>query len=67
MLNKKCIINYKKKGIEVQTHIELKARRSVFLRRLDRHVGIHRKDEIEKDLENQQEWVKGALVVKINK
>ena len=30
-----------KKGIEVQTPMELKAKKTIFLRRLDKHVGQH--------------------------
>ena len=39
----------RKSGIEVTTLIELKARRSVFFRRLDRDGGGHSKEEIEKE------------------
>ena len=55
----------KKKGIEVQMPLEMKARSSVFLRRLDKHVGDHTKEELQEELRTQQEWAKDAIVIKI--
>ena len=47
----------KKKGIEVQTPIELKARRTVFMRRLDRHVGQHTAEEIKTEIERNHDKI----------
>ena len=40
----------KQKGIEVQTPIEMKAKRTLFMRRLDKHVGDHSKEEIKAEI-----------------
>ena len=55
----------KQKGIEVQIPMEMKAKRSLFLRRLDRHVGDHSKEEIKAEIEKNQEWAKEVSVTKI--
>ena len=55
----------RKSGIEVITPIEMKARRSVFVRRLDRHVGGHTGEEIKEELERKQEWIIDVGVIKI--
>ena len=44
----------KRKGIDLQTPIELKARRTVFVRRVDRHVGSHSPEEIKEEIEKNQ-------------
>ena len=48
----------KEKGIEVQTPVEMKARRTIFMRRLDKHVGEHSKEEIRKKLKRPRNGLK---------
>ena len=43
----------------------MKARRKVFMRRLDKHVGGHTKEEIREEIEKNQEWPKEVIVTKI--
>ena len=43
----------KLKGIEVQIPMEMKARRTIFMRRLDKHVGEHTKEEIKEEIEKK--------------
>ena len=35
------------------------------MRRLDRHVGLHTKEEFKEELESNHEWVRDVSVVKI--
>ena len=43
----------KQKGIEIQTPIEMKAKRTIFMRRLDKHVEEHSKEEIRAEIEKK--------------
>ena len=54
-----------KKGIQVQTPMEMKAKKTIFLRRLDRHVGQHSSQEIEEDIRRCNNWAKEVIVNKI--
>ena len=58
-------VKLNKVGIEVLTPIELKARKSVFVRRLDRHVGSHTREELKEEIEKNHDWVRDVNVVKI--
>ena len=55
----------RQKGIEVQIPMEMKAKRTLFLRRLDRHVGEHSKEEIKAEIEKNQDWAGEVSVTKI--
>ena len=55
----------KQKGIEIQTPIEMKAKRTIFMRKLYKHVGEHSKEEIKAEIEKNQEWAKEVNVIKI--
>ena len=49
----------------VQTPMKLKARKTIFMGRLDRHVEQHSKDEIKREIEKNNEWDKYINVVKM--
>ena len=65
LLRKDTREKLKKKGIEVQIPMEIKARKTVFLRRLDRHVGQHSKEQLEEEIKRNHQWAREVVVTKI--
>ena len=55
----------RKHGIEVQIPQEVRARRTVFLRQLDRFVGAHSAEEIKEEIEEKNDWAGNVVVTKI--
>ena len=46
----------RKHGLEVQIPQEVRAKRTVFLRQLDRSVGAHSAEEIKEEVQDKNEW-----------
>ena len=65
LLKTEMMEKLRKKGIEVQIPIEIKAKRSVLLRRLDRHMGAITGEEVEAELEKNHDWIREVKVIKI--
>ena len=55
----------KKNGLEIQAPPELKAKRSIFMRQLDKHVGQHTAEEMEREILKNQDWIRTITVTKI--
>ena len=55
----------RKHGIDIQIPQEVRAKRTVFLRQLDRSVGSHSIDEIKSEIEEKNDWANNVTVTKI--
>jgi len=62
LTSSKAIDTFKKINIEPVIPPELRAQRSVFVRRLDSYVGEHSAEDLKKELERNQEWLKCEVI-----
>ena len=65
ILSDKGIDTLKKLNLVARIPSELRARRSLFLRRIDAYVGAHTANELKTELESQNPWLKVREVYKI--
>lgn len=65
LLEEKGVALLKKHNLSVRVPPEIKARRSLFVRRVDSWVGAHTAEEIKQDLELNQPWLKIREIIKI--
>ena len=54
----------KKNGLEIQVPPELKVKRSIFMRQLDKHIGQHTAEEMEREILKNQDWIRTIIVTK---
>lgn len=65
VLSKKARDEFDKIGITVITPPEIRAKRSIFIRKIEEDVGSHTEQEIKNELEDKNSWMSVAEVIKI--
>lgn len=65
LLNKNATKEMEKIGLLVLVPIEMKIKRSIFIKRLDNIIGEHTPEEIKEEIEKHNNWIKVTEVTKI--
>ena len=65
LLNSDMTKKFDNKGYDLVAPPELRAKKTVFIRKLDKHIGARDGQEIKNEIEKQNTWAKVAQVIKI--
>lgn len=65
ILNKEATREFERLGLTVMVPIEMKTKRSIFIKKLDNIIGEHTAEEIKAEIEKENKWIKITEVTKI--
>ena len=65
LLRSEMTKKFEERGYDLVAPPELRAKKTIFIRKLDRHIGDRNSDEIKTEIETQNTWAKVAQVIKI--